>query len=125
MSLLLPALILAAVVLIISHVRIASEHQRFAVSAVGRFHGLRGPGLLFKWSGGEVHWERLQLGQLGTLLGDGRAQFGRAVVPITSGEPLSRAVKIERFESDVVVVVPAQLRIVPCEKCGHLNEVAA
>lgn len=105
--------------------RIAKEHERFAVTTVGRFDGLRGPGLLFKWMGSEAVWTRLALGQLGTYVGDGMARFEDATVPVSSDQPLGHAVRIEGFEKNSVTVIPAQVHVVRCEKCQHLNEVAA
>ena len=74
-EILLPLIILLFGVVLFFKIRILNENERFAVITIGRFAKLMGPGLMFKFSGGETRWVKLTLRQSGNYLGDGQAEY--------------------------------------------------
>lgn len=105
-----------------SSIKIAREDQRFAVFRLGRFMGIKGPGLIYVIPvTDKVH--KLSLGDSGELLASGQARFGKVTVPVESGERLEvgSAVRIMRFKDSSVVVTHGlgKGRKVMCPKCSH------
>lgn len=118
-------LLLVLVVAMVSAfaIRFAGEYQRFAVFVLGRFAGLKGPGLILRWPGGMTTWIRLSVGDAGELISPDVGRFSGVELPVVcdarlqSGSP----VRISGFSSDEVEVQAAAetTRIVKCEQCGH------
>ena len=106
-------------------IHVVKHNERVAVHVLGQYLKLIGPGLMIKWSGGEVVWQRLALGDIGTWVGDGKVQFGDQVVPVTCSASLAHGARIEKFEADAIVVEPTAIRGVRCEKCGHVTRTSA
>ncbi len=106
-------------------IKTLGENERFAVITFGKYQKLIPPGLHFKISGSEVIWLKLSLGQLGSYLGDGIAEFKGMSIPVNFDEKPTHGVKISGFKEDHVWVSPSKTISVSCEKCGHQNEVAA
>ena len=103
--------------------KIAAENQRFAILRLGKYAGLKGPGLLLKFSGSETLWERLTVGDRGELVAPGIGQFKRVQVPveIDRGVLAGSTIRLIGFTGDSVLTMldPNQQRKVVCEKCGH------
>lgn len=108
-------------------IKIINDAERIAVIRAGVFQKFLMPGLHIVGFNSTNHLERLVLGQLGNYLGDEKAQFGGAVIPVKFEEELKlkHGIEISRFEKDSVWVSPCNVRVVRCEKCGHQNQVAA
>jgi len=110
-------------------VRVASEHERFAVIELGRFKGLKGPGVFFKFSR-HLQWLRVKLGDRGELLAPGVARIAGGELPVTTNDPVSarQFVRVIGFEGKgsgsrlVVELDPDQRREIQCLKCGHVME---
>ena len=110
-----------------SKLKIIPEGQRRAVYALGKFAGFKGPGLVFKWSGGETEWKPVAVGDRGELLDSGLAEFGETKIPVTlEGEArIGELVRIRAFDEDKVIVIRDhnQSRVFRCERCGHENRI--
>lgn len=124
-TLLLIAVVIA--IYLVPVIKVASEDERFAVTLLGRYQGLRGPGLALNVAAPVAVWTRLQIGQRGELNSNGFASFGARSVPVRLDGLLEPGgfVQITNFETSGpearVVVVPHgdQRRMLLCEKCGH------
>lgn len=108
---------------ILSRTKIINEHERFAVFTLGKFQGLKGPGLLLKFSGSESQWIRLRLGDRGDLLSNEIGRFHDKDIPIVYYDKINigSMIQINGFEVDKckIISAPDQLRVLKCEKCGH------
>jgi regulator of protease activity HflC (stomatin/prohibitin superfamily) len=107
--------------------KIIPEDQRRAVYALGKFAGFKGPGLVFKWSGGETEWKPVAVGERGELLDSGLAGFGETKIPVTlEGEArIGELIRIRAFEEDKAIVIRDhnQSRVFRCQRCGHENRI--
>lgn len=107
-------------------IKIASESQRFIIYRLGRFIGLKGPGLLLIIPGVD-RCTKISVGDRGELLGQGLARVNGADIPVrVEGRPeMGKMVRIQSFtEKDAVVAVDsAQIQEFVCEKCGYVNRV--
>ena len=123
-----PALAVVAFVLavtLISVIRIASEHERFVVYRLGRFAGLRGPGLTLKAS--LERWQRVAVGARGEALSKDVGRIGEAEVPIESTDEIrpGSSIRVVGFSPDRARVALdfVESRTVVCRRCGHPNEI--
>jgi hypothetical protein len=107
-------------------IKIASEHERFAVFRLGRFLGFKGPGLCFKL-GNTEKWIRIKPGDRGELMNTALANINGADVPVqVEGKAaIGQFVRVTGFRGDQLFVSPdpTQVRTVTCQKCGHVNPV--
>lgn len=121
-------LLLIIVVFLIARIKLVKDQERFAVVTLGKFSGLKGPGLLYKFSGREVQWVRVSSGNRGEVVSPGVVRVNGADVPITSGNDLSPGtfVRVSGFGHDRMDVVADsdQRRAFVCEKCGHENRLS-
>jgi regulator of protease activity HflC (stomatin/prohibitin superfamily) len=112
-------------------VRVASDHERFAVITVGRFKELKGPGILMKLDGRATEWVRIKLGDRGKLLAPGVARFGEREIPVSAEGAVEaqRFVRVQGFEGEgaesrpVVALDADQRETIRCPRCGHDVEV--
>lgn len=110
-------------------IRVASEHERFAVIDLGRFKDLKGPGVLFKLDR-NTEWLRVKLGDRGKLLAPGVARVGGSDLPVRADGSVSaqQFVRLTGFEGEasasrlVVTVDPDQRPDLQCPKCGHVMD---
>jgi len=109
-----------------SSIKIARENQRFIVYRLGRFFGLKGPGLFFILPGVDK-CTKINVGDRGELLSQDLARIKNADVPVRveGRAEIGKMVRIQAFtERDVVVVAEnVQTKEFVCEKCGHINRV--
>ena len=123
MNTVLIALIIFVVLLLIRNIKIASENERFAVFSLGRYAGLKGPGLLQKIQGVGGQWVKLSVGDRGKLIAPGMCSIKNIQVPvqIDSKVEINKAIRIIGFDSDTIKAMldPDQSRKIVCEKCGH------
>jgi hypothetical protein len=117
------ALLVLAIIAVTLGLRIVSDGERFAVYVLGRFSGLKGPGLLWKMPGQTAQWVRLRLGERGEMLGPDMARFGEHDVPVSLESPvrLGSFIRVAGFgkESVRVELDTDQTRTHRCPKCGH------
>jgi hypothetical protein len=113
-------------VLASSSIKIARENQRFIVYRLGRFFGLKGPGLFLILPGVDK-CTKINVGDRGELLAQDLARIKNADVPVRveGRAEIGRMVRIQSFtERDAVVVAEnVQTKEFVCEKCGHINRV--
>ncbi len=116
-------LALVMVVAIFVSIRIAGEYERFAVFVLGRFAGIKGPGLLLRWPGSGAVWTRISVGDSGELLGPDIGRFSDVDLPVAyeGNLRLGTSVRITGFTSDEIKVEadPTKSRRIKCEECGH------
>jgi regulator of protease activity HflC (stomatin/prohibitin superfamily) len=102
-SILIPALVLFVVVLfvVLSSFRMVPERRRLAVTRLGRFAGLAGPGLAVIVPAFD-RGVPIEVGQEGLLLEDGTCDFGSGIFlkvePEFVGHKAGSRVRITRFE---------------------------
>src|SRR5512136_2471504 len=93
-------------ILAVSSIKIARESQRFVVYRLGRFLGLKGPGLIFIIPGIDK-CTKINVGDRGELLSGDLARIGNADFPVrVEGRvEIGKTVRVQSFtERDVVVV---------------------
>jgi len=119
-----PALIFILVIgiYLAASIRISQENERFAVYRMGRFMGLKGPGLALKMPGATTTFVRLSLGEEGEIQSNELALFSGNPIPYQANvtPKVGTRVRIVGFDSKAVVVDAVQ-QVVVCEKCGHKN----
>jgi hypothetical protein len=105
LSITILVLLLMAFVLI---TRIAPAHQRYAWFDIGKYQGLKGPGLVFKWPWSSVSWTRLGIGDQGEFVEDGPGKFNGLEIPIETFNKIEQGskVRISGFTESKVQVVP-------------------
>ena len=113
-------------VLASSSVKIARESQRFIVYRLGRFFGLKGPGLFFIIPAIDK-CTKINVGDRGELLAFNLVRIKKADVPVrVEGRvEIGKTVRIQSFtERDAVVVGDSvETKEFVCEKCGHINRI--
>jgi regulator of protease activity HflC (stomatin/prohibitin superfamily) len=113
-------------ILVARSIKIASETQRFIIYRLGRFFGLKGPGLVFIIPGVDK-CVRISVGDRGELLAQGLARVKGADIPVRveGRAEIGKMVRIQSFaEKDTVVVADSvQTQEFLCEKCGPINRV--
>ena len=105
--------------------KILKDNERFAVTILGRYKNIIGPGYLMKWSGSETKWTKLSLGEVGRFVGDGTAEFQDIAIPVKFETLPKHGVKIVKFTDEGVWVEPSNVMTIRCEKCGHYTEIPA
>jgi hypothetical protein len=113
-------------VLASSSIKIARESQRFIVYRLGRFFGIKGPGLFLILPGVDK-CTKINVGDRGELLSQDLARIKNADIPVRveGRAEIGKMVRIQAFtERDVVVVAEnVQTKEFVCEKCGHINRI--
>jgi len=109
---------------LIAAIRLANEHERFAVYALGRLVRLKGPGIVLKMPGGSTELVRVSLGAEGEVQSNEFVSFAGRVLPFSAKSAIRAGskVRIVGFGPSAVEVEPMQHYLV-CEKCGHKNTV--
>lgn len=109
-----------------SSIKIARESERFILYRLGRFFGLKRPGLIFIIPGIDK-CTKVNVGDRGELLAQGMARIGNVDVPVTvmGRVEVGKTVRIQSFmERDAIVVADSdQTREFVCQKCGHVNRI--
>lgn len=103
-----PILIITLVLVIFlsTAIRIAREDQRFVVFRLGRFLGLKGPGLILMILGVD-RLHKLSIGDTGTLIASGQARFDDVVVSVKGddGKSIDSFVRIRGFTDNAVLIM--------------------
>jgi len=123
-------LLLVAVYLLFTGIKIVEETERLALFIGGRFAKLKGPGILLSPpSPGMKRLFRIKLGAVGIYLGSDTARFDSLDLPIVSVTQLrlNDTVQISGFEKNRLKVdkIEKPVQVFKCEKCGHINSIAA
>ncbi len=100
--------------------RIVKEYERLAVFTLGRFHSLKGPGLVFL-SPGVQRAHRIALGAKGSPVTASVARFDAIELPVESDHALvsGQQIKVVGFASNALRVEPETASSNVCPKCGH------
>lgn len=118
-------LIVIVGVVVVSGIKIASEHERFAVFGLGRFMGFKGPGLCYKF-GNTEKWVRIKPGDRGELMDTSLANINSINVPVrVDGKVgIGQPIRVTGFQGDQLLVIADSVegRSVVCQKCGHVNQ---
>ncbi len=93
--------------LAVSSIKIARESQRFVVYRLGRFLGLKGPGLIFVIPGIDK-CTKIKEGDLGRLLSQDLARIRNTDVPVRvmGAVEVGKTVRIQSFMERDTIVVP-------------------
>ena len=108
-------LVIFLIILAASTIKIVSESQRLVVYRLGRFFGLKGPGLIFIIPNIDK-CTKIGIGDQGELIAHDLARVKKADVPVRvdGSAKIGQSVRIQSFtDKDAVVVLDtAQTRIV-------------
>jgi hypothetical protein len=119
-------LVILLIIWVASATKVVSESQRLIVYRLGRFFGLKGPGLIFVIPGVDK-CTKIGIGDQGELIAQDWARVKKADVPVRvdGSATIGQSVRIQSFtDKDAVVVLDtAQTREFVCQKCGHINRV--
>ena len=111
-------------IVLLPHLRIAGDHERFAVFNLGRFSGLKGPGLVINFFLQE-QLVRLKLGDRGELVASDVGRFHHRDIPIQCNdtEVIGSKIRIAAFSDGKIIASldGDQRRTFYCKKCGHEN----
>jgi regulator of protease activity HflC (stomatin/prohibitin superfamily) len=119
-------LVIFLIILAASATKVVSESQRLVVYRLGRFFGLKGPGLVSIIPGVDK-CTKIGIGDQGKLISQDFAAVRQVDVPVRvdGSATAGQFVRIQSFtDKDAVVVLDtAPRREFVCEKCGHINRV--
>ena len=95
------------VLVIFASIRVAKEHERFAIFILGRFFALKEPGLIIKAPFVQESI-RLAIGDKGRFKGDGIAEFQGYGLPVTADAAVgvNTPVRIRSFSNGQIHVEP-------------------
>ncbi len=103
--------------------RIVPENARFAVFKLGKFMGLKGPGIVLKLHGRDTRWKSISVGDRGELLSRKIGQFHGAQIPVEMDQEVyvGSVIRITGFTASAVQarLDPDQRKKIVCTKCGH------
>jgi len=119
-------LVIFLIIFAASSIKVVSESQRLVVYRLGRFFGLRGPGLVSIIPGVDK-CTKIGIGDQGKLIAQDLATIKRVDVPVRVDglATMGQSIRIQSFtDKDAVVVLDtAPTREFVCQKCGHINRV--
>ena len=119
-------LVIILIIFAASSIKVVSESQRLVVYRLGRFFGLRGPGLVSIIPGVDK-CTKIGIGDQGKLIAQDLATIKRVDVPVRVDglATMGQSIRIQSFtDKDAVVVLDtAPTREFVCQKCGHINRV--
>ena len=115
-------LVILIIIFLAASLKVASEYQRLALFRLGRYLGLRGPGLILIIPVTDKCFT-ISIGDQGLLINDGIGKFKEAEVPVEYNEKIytGSKIKVNGFLNQKLQVIldSDQRRVVKCEKCGH------
>jgi hypothetical protein len=115
-------LVILIIMFLAASLKVASEYQRLALFRLGRYLGLRGPGLIVIIPVADKCFT-ISIGDQGQLINDGIGKFKGAEVPVECNENICVGSRIEIsgfLNQKIQVTLNAdQRRRIKCEKCGH------
>lgn len=116
-------LLIAASIILSMMIKIAQDNERFAVYALGRFTGIKGPGLVLKAPGNAIEFMRIALGDIGEVQSNEFILINEKPLPFLAGGriKLGSKVRITGFENSKVKVEAYEPQYITCENCGHQN----
>jgi regulator of protease activity HflC (stomatin/prohibitin superfamily) len=119
-------LVILLIILAASSIKTVSESERLIVYRLGRFFGLKGPGLISVIPGVD-RCTKIGIGDQGKLIAQDLARIKGVDVPVKvdGSATIDQSIRIQSFiDRDAVVVLDTvQTREFVCQKCGHINRV--
>jgi len=119
-------LLIFLIILAASTLKVVSESQRLVVFRLGRFFGLKGPGLISVIPAVDK-CTKIGIGDQGELIAQDLARVKKADVPVRvdGSAMIGQSVRIQSFtdKNAVVALDTVQTREFVCQKCGHINRV--
>jgi regulator of protease activity HflC (stomatin/prohibitin superfamily) len=119
-------LVILLIILAASSIKTVSESERLIVYRLGRFFGLKGPGLISVIPGVD-RCTKIGIGDQGKLIAQDLARIKGVDVPVRvdGSATIDQSIRIQSFiDRDAVVVLDTvQTREFVCQKCGHINRV--
>jgi hypothetical protein len=116
-------LLLLAVILVAACIRIVPESERCVVFVLGRFAGIRGPGVLLQLPGTAQTLQRVKLGDRGEMMAPEIVRTNGIDVPAVnkSGARLGTKVWVTGFADGALEVMPdpTLTHKVVCPRCAH------
>lgn len=112
---------LVAIIAIAFSLRIVADSERLAVFVLGRFAGLKGPGLVFLLPGGVARAARVRIGDRGELVAPQTVRLGEHDLPADSAsqQALGSGVRVVGFTDTAVSVAADSATQHVCPKCGY------
>jgi hypothetical protein len=98
--------IILIIMFLAASLKVASEYQRLALFRLGRYLGLRGPGLIVIIPGIDKCFT-VSIGDQGQLINDGIGKFKDAEVPVEYNEKIytGSKIKVNGFSNQKIQVV--------------------
>jgi hypothetical protein len=119
-------LVIFLIIFAASAIKTVSESQRLVVYRLGRFFGLKGPGLIFVIPGVDK-CAKIGIGDQGGLIAQDLARIKGVDVPVRvdGSATIGQSIRIQSFtDKDAVVVLDTvQTGEFVCQKCGHINRI--
>jgi regulator of protease activity HflC (stomatin/prohibitin superfamily) len=119
-------LVIFLIILAASTIKVVSESQRLVVYRLGRFFGLKGPGLISVIPAVDK-CTKIGIGDQGELMAQDFARIKGVDVPVRvdGSAMIGQSVRIQSFtDKDAVVALDTvQAREFVCQKCGHINRI--
>ena len=119
-------LLIFLIILAASTIKVVSESQRLVVYRLGRFLGLKGPGLISVIPGVDK-CTKIGIGDQGELMAQDLARIKGVDVPVRvdGSATIGQSIRIQSFtDKDAVVALDTvQTREFVCQKCGHINRI--
>ena len=96
-------LIILIIIYLAASLRVASEHQRFALFRLGRYFGLKGPGVIIMMPIIDRCFQ-IAVGDQGLLIKDGIGKFKEAELPVDHSENISTGsrIKVKGFSNNKI-----------------------
>ncbi|MBN1473056.1 MAG: hypothetical protein JW914_00430 [Syntrophaceae bacterium] len=120
----LPTFVISVLVVmfLLASLKIASEYQRITVFRLGRYFGIKGPGLIVIVPIiDKCH--KFSIGEHGQLISENTGKFKEAEIPVEYNTKIyvGSQIKVTGFSNDIVQVTldEDQRQRIRCEKCGH------
>jgi regulator of protease activity HflC (stomatin/prohibitin superfamily) len=119
-------LVISMIILAASALKVVSESQRLIIYRLGRFLGLKGPGLISVIPGVDK-CTKIGIGDHGKLISQDFATVNKVDVPVRvdGSATTGQSVRIQSFTNKdaVVILDTVRPREFVCQKCGHINRI--
>jgi len=105
-------------------IKMVQARRRLAIYRLGRFVGLKGPGVVFRLPVID-QCVKISLGDQGVLVAEDEVRMKEKGIPseIEGSASVGQLVYVKNFRENRIVVDAHfyQTRFFKCEKCGHVN----
>lgn len=110
------------VMFLVASLKVVSEYQRIVVFRLGRYFGIKGPGLVVIIPIIDKCF-KIAVGDVGQLISDNTGKFKEAEVPVEYNTKIcvGSQIKVSGFSNNKIQVTldDDQRQRIRCEKCGH------